>query len=459
MRLRTTRTRPVNTTTMSSTTKEEIQKAYERGQQDGGKKSALKIVTALLALCTLWCSSGLIAFDLATILPSKLTPILEMLRPHFQLILMGMLLGCAPMSHLAGTATINTYRLWQPLKGGRSFVYAQTAGWTLYGGVFVVAAIDFTNRILVILNLSTLPVCFTCHPGFLVGVACMLIAANALILSSLHMFREEQQQQDEEEQTTSKLTTGVMAQNVFAAFGIAEMTFLALIVRHPAIKPFLVETELFQAEGVKLLFCEVPYQYSSYIAQLPSAILHLPVVPLALLYVYRGKLSVHEKRLLYVQTTFQIWTAIGHCVPNPRVILTQEASITLVFLLINEFIRCTTKGFAIKTPLYQMFGYMLACYFTFGLLPAILSTAVIMGGALLYSKSDVCNDLTPASKKYLFIFAAVMMIMLGFEVNACSKLLTIAKISWHSPFDLVFWQGFWSFVDYIALTKSKTWRK
>ena len=41
---------------------------------------------------------------------------------------MGMLLGCAPMSHLAGTATINTYRLWQPLKGGRSFVYAQTAG-------------------------------------------------------------------------------------------------------------------------------------------------------------------------------------------------------------------------------------------------------------------------------------------------------------------------------------------
>ena len=85
MRLRSTRTRPVNTTTMSSTTKEEIQKAYERGQQDGGKKSALKIATALLALCTLWCSSGLIAFDLATILPSKLTPILEMLRPHFQL--------------------------------------------------------------------------------------------------------------------------------------------------------------------------------------------------------------------------------------------------------------------------------------------------------------------------------------------------------------------------------------
>ena len=61
--------------------------------------------------------------------------------------------------------------------------------------------------------------------------------------------------------------------------------------------------------------------------------------------------------------------------------------------------------------------------------------------------------------EYLFIFAAVMMIMLGFEVNACSKLLTVAKISWHSPFDLVFWQGFWSFVDYIALTKSKTWRK
>ena len=40
----------------------------------------------------------------------------------------------------------------------------------------------------------------------------------------------KQQQQDEEEQTISKLTTGVMAQNVFAAFGIAEMTFLALIV-------------------------------------------------------------------------------------------------------------------------------------------------------------------------------------------------------------------------------------
>ena len=237
------------------------------------------------------------------------------------------------------------------------------------------------------------------------------------------------------------------------------MTFFALLVRHPAIKPFLVETELFQSEGVKLLFCEVPYQYSSHIAQLPSAILHLPVVPLALLYVYRGKLSVHEKRLLYVQTTFQIWTTIGHCIPNPRVILTQEASIILVFLLMNEFIRCTTKGFAIKTPLYQMVSYMLACYLTFGLLPAILSTAVIIVVALLYSQSDVCNDLTPASKKYLCIFAGVMMILLGVEVNACSKLLNVAKISWHSPFDLLFWQGFWSFVDYIALTKSKTWRK
>ena len=87
MRLRTTRTRPVNTTTMSSTTKEEIQKAYERGQQDGGKKSALKIATALLALCTLWCSSGLIAFDLATILPSKLTPILEINKTNLSLII------------------------------------------------------------------------------------------------------------------------------------------------------------------------------------------------------------------------------------------------------------------------------------------------------------------------------------------------------------------------------------
>ena len=55
----------------------------------------------------------------------------------------------------AGTATINTYRLWQPLKGGRSFVYAQTAGWTLYGGVFVVAAIDFTNRIASFLELPS----------------------------------------------------------------------------------------------------------------------------------------------------------------------------------------------------------------------------------------------------------------------------------------------------------------
>ena len=110
--------------------------------------------------------------------PSFLTPLLthESFAVPVTTSTMAVLFAAAPTTHITGKLTVAKYKLWNPLRGGSSFVAAQTAGWSLYGAGFVLVCLDLVNKLITshssaaATTAAYLP-CFTCTPGFLIGVA------------------------------------------------------------------------------------------------------------------------------------------------------------------------------------------------------------------------------------------------------------------------------------------------
>jgi hypothetical protein len=145
-----------------------------------------------------------------------------------------------------------------------------------------------------------------------------------------------------------------------------------------------------------LLFCEAPFSATPYMAQGASALAHLPYVPSFLLgisYVspdtipmldsnnnIYGKYVYKNKQLLWNQFVLQIVTSLGHMIPNPRAIMSQEISIALSFLILFNFLEITTPNkskFLFEIKAYFLFtSIFLIGYFVVGLMPIIFTAFI-----------------------------------------------------------------------------------
>jgi hypothetical protein len=275
---------------------------------------------------------------------------------------------------------------------------------------------------------------------------------------------------------------------------------------HPLLAPFFKETTLFEEgtvhdEGsVHLPFCEVPFQYSDTVAQLPSFILHLPFVPL-FLFACRAKYLLHTRqqlrntaagsgaaseppsltsalgieatilhfgskvtgpamKMVAWQAAFQLWTAVGHWIPNPRKILIQEVAMLVSIVYIKHILDATSetdeRGRVPTVDMCQLLVFMFAVYGTFGLMPTISLTSGLL---FFVCPSIIMPDLTPVAKKTLLGIGLFCLALLTIETRFCDGLLAMAPVSWHAPFDLLFWQVLWSAFDYMILSDAgSVWR-
>jgi len=405
-------------------------------------------VPVMIGAICVWCAAGLVALDSARILPSPLSPFLldAAFATPVKFMTVTVLLIAAPITHFLGRASIENYKLWQPFRGGSRFIYAQCLGWSFYSMGLVLLAWDLSLRVF---GSSS---CLTCAPGFLIGLAALALIGNAVLIKSLYEF-------DSSDNLSPREATIMRAKRHLTGCAISALTaavaLSALLARHPMLAPYLVESTQFGENGIDLPFCELPFFYSSYIAQPVSAVAHLPYVPIALLSTAHG-LSPTHKRLLAAQTVLQLWTTAGHVVANPRTIKVQELSILIIAYIAIQFVHATSRTFprTLMLKVLGVFGLTLTWYLSFGLMSAIVAglTAIFVSVAS-GAATGLCSEVSPFAVQALkWSTPAVFAILIG-EVAACDKLLAFAKISWHLPFDVVFWQCWWPLLDAIAIAK------
>ena len=408
--------------------------------------------TIIPTLACIWCVSGLIALDFSILIPSALSPYLDAVYDPVKLSTKASLLSIAPCVHVLGAMFVKNYKLWSPMKGGDTFVRLQTAAWSIYAAALALSLLEISQ------------ICLTCKPGYLTAFALMLLISNSLIISSV--------------EKSGQLQANVSFSEVFTIVaGIAGVLY-AVLNSHPLINS---ESDT-MFEGTELPFCEKPYQFSENIAQLPSAILHLPYVPFVLLIIYVHKpqwitTGPEQLQILIGMFLFQWWTAIGHVVHNPRKLFVQEISIVLSLLVLRAFIN-SMRYSKIGLPIFiKMLVLILSSYSIFGLMATIIGLTIIYTVCLSLMFNSRCNTesnssfknmvrsampkLADRAKIVIGITLIVTILTLVLEVNLCTFLLRYnATISWHAPFDFIFWQGFWPLIQFATISKPGSfWRK
>lgn len=242
-----------------------------------------------------------------------------------------------------------------------------------------------------------------------------------------------------------------------------------LFAAYMSVQPFI---NYEQAMTPNLPFCETPFAVTPYMAQGASAMAHLPYVPVLLLAI--GSVSpetipaldnrinhrAHKiKHMLWIQTGLQTISSIGgHMLPNPRVVMNQEISIAVAFLLLYSFFDLTTpkrsrcivdfKAFAAVAAM-SIFGYLWV-----GLMPVIF-TVFAASLAMSYTIKDAFGLLTPYSKTTLLSVFLPTATVLAVETIACEWLLTNVSylLPWHLLFDILFWQVLGSTIDVIVISQ------
>ena len=87
---------------------------------------------------------------------------------------------------------------------------------------------------------------------------------------------------------------------------------------------------------------------------------------------------------------------------------------------------------------------------------AAIATGAVLAAAFTYG--DFCGRLTPFALKTIAVSTPLILGVLVAEVTACSSLLSLARAPWHAPFDICFWQGYFTLFDVIALaTPGSIW--
>ena len=140
-------------------------------------------------------------------------------------------------------------------------------------------------------------------------------------------------------------------------------------------------------------------------------------------------------------------------------------------------------------PFLKLLVFMLSSYVCVGLMPTILFTNILVVGCLCLSVNghQICRplaghdginvptartnlkelvkqimpDLTSVGRITLAVLLLLSIGLLFAEVQLCQLLMSYnAKVSWHAPFDFFFWQGFWTFIQVVALSKpGSLWRR
>jgi len=235
-----------------------------------------------------------------------------------------------------------------------------------------------------------------------------------------------------------------------------------------SLQPFI---DYEQAMTPNLPFCETPFAVTPYMAQGASAMAHLPYVPVLLLAI--GSISpetipsldtrmnhrAHKiKRMLLIQTGLQTITSLGgHMLPNPRIVMNQETSIAVAFLLLYSFFDITTpekSRWIIEFGSFATVGFLsILGYLWFGLMPVIF-TVFVASLVMSYTIKDAFGLLTPYSRSTLLYIFLPTATVLAVETVACDWLLTNVSylLPWHLLFDILFWQVLGSTIDVIVIT-------
>jgi len=226
-----------------------------------------------------------------------------------------------------------------------------------------------------------------------------------------------------------------------------------------------------QAMIPNLPFCETPFAVTPYMAQGASAMAHLPYVPILLLAI--GSISPETipaldnrinhrankiKQMLWIQTGLQTISSIGgHMLPNPRVVMNQETSIAVAFLLLYSFFDITTPKRTRCIVNFNAFAGVAAMsivgYLWVGLMPVIF-TVFSASLAMSYTIKDAFGLLTPYSRSTLLYIFLPTATVLAVETVACDWLLTNVSflLPWHLLFDILFWQVLGSAIDVIVIS-------
>ena len=162
------------------------------------------VASVTLTAVSLWCASGLVAMDLASLIPTSLSPWLLSLKPSVATPCIAVLLTTAPASHvmpaadehltriftsslvhayhrvqITGICTKIDYKLWQPFRGNLRFVLCQAAGWSLYALGCLLVLVD---------TISKLSIHGASLPGLSSVVAAIVVAGNAALVASLYLW-------------------------------------------------------------------------------------------------------------------------------------------------------------------------------------------------------------------------------------------------------------------------------
>jgi hypothetical protein len=491
---------------------------YKAGKLDGYRQAALKFTSAFLVLAVVWCSAGLVALDFAEILPTRLSPLLNFIRLPVHVSTTAALLCIAPVTHMAGTMFVPEYEAFAPLRGGTRFIYLQAGGWCCYSAGLLYVASDLVASIYPNARL----VCLGCQSGFLIALAIMMVVGNSLLIASLyhhethlpaaevrrikdslHQARQREQRDNDDRNTDWSLVV-----DVFLICSTVAGVLVLGLKHHPGLSSSFGKDAYFVSDDgtVELPFCEQPYLFSSHlgwpldqVAQLPSAVLHMPFVPVLNLLLYYGcphytgiQRGAEQLQVILGLFVFQFWTGIGHVAPNPRKLFIQETSIMLSLVVLRAFANSMTthERYKIGTvPFLKLLVFMLSSYVCVGLMPTILFTNILVVGCLCLSVNghQICRplaghdginvptartnlkelvkqimpDLTSVGRITLAVLLLLSIGLLFAEVQLCQLLMRYnAKVSWHAPFDFFFWQGFWTFIQVVALSKpGSLWRR
>jgi hypothetical protein len=220
-----------------------------------------------------------------------------------------------------------------------------------------------------------------------------------------------------------------------------------------------------------LPFCETPFAITPYMAQGASAMAHLPYVPVLLLAIgscspetiptldeRTNPQAVKIKHFLWVQTGLQTISSIGgHMLPNPRIVMNQEISIAIAFLLLYSFFDLTTSKSSRWIVDFKAFT-LFACvsivgYLWFGLMPVIF-TLFATSIAINQTIQGAFGLLTPLSSSILLSIFIPTTAVLALETVACEWLLANVSyiLPWHLLFDILFWQVLGSAIDVIFIS-------
>ena len=141
--------------------------------------------------------------------------------------------------------------------------------------------------------------------------------------------------------------------------------------------------------------------------------------------------------------------------PNPRMVLNQEISISLAFAFLYLFFDFTTAdkwlidfGAFASVTVISITGYL-----CFGLMP-IIFTLFIVAVSLSYMISSAFGLLTDYSNKLLLSIFIPTAIILAIETVACDWLQSNISylLPYHLLFDILFWQVLGSAIDIIIVS-------